>query len=159
MTDAETPDPEHLAPDELRIEREGRGSYLVRNGRGGRMRVAYEGSADSFTPIELLRLATGLCAALSADHVLASRLGEGFAATVETDARVEAAGSPTERRIAELSTRIVAEAGGLDPERRAPLVERAEAAVDRLCAVGRTVEQGAAVRTEVVVEPRAASRD
>ena len=67
---------------ELRGEREGKGVYVLRNGRGGEVRVGVAGTPDSFTPGELLQMAVATCAALSADHVLGSRLGHDFEAAL-----------------------------------------------------------------------------
>ncbi|RRJ88661.1 OsmC family peroxiredoxin [Gulosibacter macacae] len=136
----------------LRIEREGKGSYLVRNGRGGEVRIAIGGTPDSFTPGELLQLSVALCEALSADHVLASRLGDDFAASVTIDSEFD---SPS-KRFTSISTRVEADMSEFPAEKHPLLIERSEKAIHRICAVGHTVEQGAEVRVAVVDGARGA---
>lgn len=130
----------------LEIVRDGKGAYVARNARGGELRIAVAGTPDSFTPGELLQLATSMCAALSADHVLGSLLGHDFAATVKVDADSD----KESNRLTELRTRIEADMSPLAPERHEALIARAERAIDRICIVGRSVDHGTPVRVEVV---------
>lgn len=129
--------------DAVRVEG---GVYIARNDRGAQIRVGVPGVEGTFTPGELLHIAAATCAALSADHVLSSRLGRDFAATVEVRAEEDTA----DERYTHIMTTLTADMAELEPDRRAALVERADRAVDRLCTVGRTLQHGAGCDVEVV---------
>lgn len=137
---------------DLSGQRVEKGTYVARNERGGQVRVGPPGAEGAFTPGELLHLAIASCAALSADHALASRLGEDFDATLS----VEAARVTDEERYTRVTAHVNADMSQLDPERQDALVERANRAIDRLCTVGRTVRHGAQVDTSVVPRQRRA---
>lgn len=142
MSDTET----NLA---LRGEREGKGVYVIRNGRGGEIRVGIAGTPDSFTPGELLQVAVATCAALSADHVLGSRLGHDFDAELLMSAEGVGADAPGGARITHLASEVVTDLSALTPERAEALVKRAQGAIERICAVGRTVGHGATHATAI----------
>ncbi len=135
-------------PRTLAVDRSGAWTYVARNDRGGEVRIGVAGASDSFTPGELLQLAVATCGALSADHVLASRLGEDFEATLLLDALT--ASGPHESRYTHLSTQLVTDLSALPPDRRDALVTRAEKAIERLCAVARTVERSATTEARVI---------
>ena len=128
-------------PREARItaERTAPAVYTAVNDRGASVQIGGPGAEGSFTPGELLQAALAACAALSADHVLRSLLGDDFAAT----ATVEAQGVRGEHRYESFVTLVDADFGDLDPARHEALIARAERAIDRHCAVGRTLQQGA----------------
>ena len=134
---------------ELRGEREGKGVYVLRNGRGGEVRVGVAGTPGSFTPGELLQMAVATCAALSADHVLGSRLGHDFEAALLMSAEGVGSDDPGGARLTHLASEVVTDLSGLAPERRQALVTRAEGAIERICAVGRTVGHGATHTTTI----------
>lgn len=135
----------------LLAERVEQGTYIARNERGGQVRVGLPGAEGCFTPGELLLIAAGTCAGLSADHVLGGRLGRDFDATIT----VEALTNAEEARYTRLVTRLIADMSELPAERRAVLIERAEKAIDRLCTVGRTLEHSAITDVRVVAEGEA----
>lgn len=137
-------------PRTLAVDRSGAWTYVARNDRGGEVRIGVAGAADSFTPGELLQLAVATCGALSADHVLASRLGEDFEATLLLDALTAPPGGPHESRYTHLSTQLLTDMSALPPDRRDALVARAEKAIERLCAVARTVERSATTQARVI---------
>ncbi|MFC7406244.1 OsmC family protein [Georgenia alba] len=121
----------------LWAERTGTRSYTGRNARGAEVLVG-DGEGQ-FTPGELLQIALATCCTLSADHRLAHALGDDFAATVG----VSAEKNKEENRYASLTAEIVTDLSGLDDQTRTRTVERAEAAIERQCTVGRTLAAGA----------------
>lgn len=121
----------------LWAERTGGREYTGRNSRGAEVLVG-EGPGR-FTPGELLQLALATCAGLSADHRLAHVLGGDFAAT--TGVSADKVGE--ENRYGDLAVEIVTDLSGLTGETRERTIERAEAAIERNCTVGRTLSAGA----------------
>lgn len=129
--------PTDAAP--LNVERVARADYIGRNARGAEVRIGNLDSPGAFAPGELLALAVGACGLLSADHTLAGRLGEDYAAHVAITATKDADGTRYESITAELITSLAA----LDPDKRATLIERAERAIEHLCTVSHTLAHGA----------------
>ena len=125
-----------------------RAVYVARNARGAEVRIGGADAEGAFTPGELLQIAAAACASLTADHVLSSRLGETFDASFT----VEGDGVKGENRYEKITTKVVVDMSTLDAERQEKLIERAEKAIERLCSVGRTVEQGAATQVDVVAD-------
>ncbi|WP_206448472.1 OsmC family protein [Agrococcus sp. KRD186] len=125
-------------PTPLHIERTAPKTYVGRNARGAEVAIG-SGSADGvFSPGELLAVALAACGILSADHTIASKLGDDFAATVDIEQRKHA----EEDRYDLIASTIRANLGALDESHVAALAERAERAIDRLCTVGHTVDEG-----------------
>lgn len=125
-----------------------RAVYVARNARGAEVRIGGADAEGAFTPGELLQIAAAACASLTADHILSSRLGETFDASFT----VEGDGVKGENRYGKITTKVVVDMSTLDAERQEKLNERAEKAIERLCSVGRTVEQGAATQVDVVAD-------
>ena len=121
--------------------------YLATNDRGAEVRIGGSGEAGVFSPGELLQIAAAACASLSADHVLSSRLGDDFNAAFT----VRAEGEPGEKSYRHFRTDFVVDMSELDQERHHALIERALGAIDRLCAVARTLHNSAT--TEVNLTP------
>lgn len=134
MTDTPTPREPHL-----KGQRVDRAVYVARNDRGAEVRIGGPDAEAAFTPGELLQIAAAACAALSADHVLSSKLGPDFDAAFTVDGE----GVRGENRYSSISTDVVADMSELEPEKQEALIERALGTIARLCSVGRTVEQGA----------------
>lgn len=126
-------------PTPLHIERTAPKSYVGRNARGAEVRIGSSGTAGVFSPGELLAVALAACGLLSADHTIASRLGDDFAATVD----IEQTKPDGEDRYDRIASTIRANLGALDEAQAAALAERAERAIDRLCTVGHTLDRGA----------------
>lgn len=122
--------------------------YIARNERGAEVRIGDSKADGVFSPGELLQIATAACAALSADHVLRSRLGEGFDASFVASAQAVKG----EHRYSHLETQMVADLSELDTDQQAALIERALKAIHRLCTVGRTVEQSAVNEVHLVAD-------
>lgn len=126
--------------------------YVARNERGAEVRVGGSDADGVFSPGELLQIAAACCAALSADHVLSSQLGENFNASLT----VGAEGVKDESRYSHFETKVVADMSELDADRHEALIERAEKAIERLCAVARTLHNGATTTVELVADDGAA---
>src|SRR5690606_24380517 len=86
-----------------------------------------------------LKIALATCTALSADHVLRSRLGDDFPAVVG----VSSTGVEGENRYGHLDVELVLDMSELDETKRANLPERVARTSDRQCTVGRTLKAGA----------------
>jgi uncharacterized OsmC-like protein len=131
--------PMSTQPTPLHIERAAPKSYVGRNARGAEVMIG-SGDADGvFSPGELLAVALAACALLSADHTIASRLGDDFAASVD----IEQTKPDGEDRYDRIASTIRANLGALDETQVAALAERAQRAIDRLCTVGHTLDEGA----------------
>ena len=129
----------------LTIERTEPGIYVASNERGARVRVSKADTRHTFTPGELLQLAVATCAAVSSEANLVHHLGEDFEATLT----VEAVKNDAENRYDEIHTVFSPDLSSLDPEKAERMVVRLEKLVERLCTVGRTVENSAETRLEI----------
>lgn len=133
----------------LWAERQGGPVYIARNERGAEVRIGSGDTEGVFSPGELLKIALATCTALSADHVLRSRLGEDFPAVVG----VSSTGVEGENRYGHLDVELVLDMAGLDETKRANLPERVERTSGRQCTVGRTLKAGATYDLTVTNEP------
>lgn len=122
----------------LHVERTGTKTYTGRNDRGAEVRIGAPGANNVFTPGELLQLALGACGLLSADHTLASELGDAFAARVDIAGAKNAAGD----RYETINANVLANLAALDEDKRAALIDRARRAIDRQCTISHTLEHG-----------------
>lgn len=129
--------------------RAGTAVYVGRNERGAQVRIGASGVEGVFSPGELLQLALATCSALSADHVLRSRLGDDFAATVG----VSAESVPDENRYGSFVIEALTDLSELEPDRAEKLIERVVRAAERQCTVGRTLKAGAGYELRVTDEP------
>lgn len=121
----------------VHIERTGTHRYIGRNDRGAELEIGLHDSVGAFSPGELLQVALAACAALSADHVLSRRLGDDFAARGD----VSPAYDEELRRYEEIKTVLRVDLATVEQDKLEPLLERADRAIERLCAVGRTIDQ------------------
>jgi putative redox protein len=129
----------------VEIERTGVGRYLVRNPRGGSMRV---GNGDEFTAVELLLAAIGCCTAVDVDLITSRRAEpDAFAVTVAGDKIRDAAGNRMVNLRVEFAVTFPEGAGG-DAAREA-LPRAVRMSHDRLCTVTRTVEAGTPVPASI----------
>jgi len=139
-----------LADDDSRVwvDRVGPGRFAGYNGRSTPIPIGMAGIDGCFSPTELLRVALGGCAGLSAEHLLTRRLGERAAV------RIAVAGEhdPAQRRFTSLTSTMTLDLSGLDERAQEQLRTVVTRAVHRYCTVGRTVEHGAPVPI-VVREP------
>lgn len=129
----------------LWVERTGTRTCTGRSSRGAEVLVGPVEQDGSFTPGELLKVALAACTSLSTDAVLARRLGEGYAATVEVSGPADRAAE----RYPALAERLVVDLSGLPEAERARLEQVVRRAVDASCTVGRTLTHGTEVTLEI----------
>jgi uncharacterized OsmC-like protein len=132
------------------IERNSLGEHVVRNARGGTLRIAAGGSgAATFTPVELLLAAIGGCTGLDVDYIVSKRAEPtAFTVTVTGDKiRDETGGN----RLVNLHVTFdVRFPEGPDGDRaRDALPRAAKMSHDRLCTVSRTVQSGSPIGTTI----------
>ncbi len=144
MTTNAIPDPANSTPN-LTAERAEPGVYIASNERGARVRIGKGGIRHAFTPGELLQLAIASCAAVSAEANLVHHLGEDFEASLT----VEAVKNDPDNRYDEIHTVFSPDLSSLDAAQMEKMVVRLEKLVERLCTVGRTVENSAQTRLEI----------
>ena len=139
--------PEVITPTETNsvwAERTGTRRYLAHNARGAEVAVGM--GPGEFSPGELIKLALGTCNTLSADHRLAKALGDDFEANVI----VATLKNEEEERYTDFDVQVIADLAALSPEQRDILTGRVEAAIERACTVGHTIEKGAGVRLHLL---------
>ena len=131
----------------VRIERTAAGRYVARNPRGGTIPIG-SGSADDFTPVELLLAAIAGCTAIDTD-LATSRHAEptGFTVTATGDKVRDGGGS----RMVNLAVSFsVTFPDGDEGDRARAILPRAvRLSHDQLCTVSRTVELGTPVTSRV----------
>lgn len=128
-------------PARLWVERTGTRTYTGHSSRGAEVLIGPVEAGAVFTPGELLKIALAGCSGMSADTVLARRLGDDVAVTV----RVSGQSNPVEDRYEELHEELVVDLSGLDDAARQRLVTVVHRAIDQSCTVGRTLLHGATV--------------
>ncbi len=131
----------------LTVERLAPGEFAAVNSRGGRI-VFGTGADESFTPTELLLVAIGGCTAIDVDIITTRRAEpESFEIIVDAD-KVRDEGGNHLANI-ELTYRIRFPAGQAGDKARAVLPESVRQSHDRLCTVGRTVEDPTPISTRI----------
>jgi putative redox protein len=132
---------------QVSIARDAAGKYTVTNERGGTIPVG-TGTDGEFTPVELMLAAIGACTAIDVD-VLTSRRAEPTAFTVEVGAEKvrDALGNRLTDIAVTFHVSFPAGAGGDAARELLPgAVRRSH---DSLCTVGKTVELGTPIATEI----------
>jgi uncharacterized OsmC-like protein len=129
----------------LTVERVGGHEFVGRNERGATVAIGRNGMPGSFSPGELLQIATAACSAVTVEDVVTRRAGE----DARLVARADAAKSPDGREYDELRVTLLADLSFLDDETRSRVVRAMEKAVRRECTVSRTVERGAPVELTI----------
>ena len=129
------------------VERIARGVFTVTNARGGQFRFGTGGDTD-FTPTELLLAAIAGCTAIDVD-ILTSRRAEpeSFQVRAEADKIRDAEGNRLTSIVVTYQIAFPGGAGG--DEARAILPDVVQKSHDRLCTVGRTVENGTPISTRI----------
>jgi len=132
--------------DQLWVERTGTRTYTGRNSRGGEVRIAPLDTDDAFSPGELLKIALAGCTGLTADEVIARRLGADF------QARIDVAGVKNLEldRYPELTEEFRLDLSGLAEKERSKLLLILRRAVEEHCTVSRTITDGTVVELKVV---------
>jgi putative redox protein len=129
------------------IDRTSNGRFTITNARDGRVMVGTGDDAD-FTPTELLLGAIGACTAVDVDILTSRRADpESFRVDVEADkVRDELGNHLTDIKV---TFKIIFPEGKEGDVARAILPDAVEKSQDRLCTVGRTVESGTPIATQI----------
>ncbi|MBD0323554.1 MAG: OsmC family protein, partial [Aldersonia sp.] len=130
---------------ELWVERTGTRSYTGRSSRGAEVLIGPGSRQGVFTPGELLKIALAACSGLSADFPLSRRLGDNFDATIRVSGAADRDGEtyPELHEVFELDLSELDEAG------RERLLAAVERAIDKVCTVGRTLQDGSKVNLTI----------
>lgn len=125
----------------LMVERVGEHDFLGHNDRGATVRIGRNGANGSFTPGELLQIATAGCVSVTTEELVTRRGGDDarMVATVDYD-RAEGV-----REYQSLRVDLRVDLSFLDQHTHQRVVNAIRLAVDRQCTVSRTVERGAKV--------------
>ncbi len=138
-----------VGPLDLWVERTGNRTYLGRNGRGAEVAIGPLENDGSFSPGELLKVALAGCTGLTADTVLARRLGDGFRATI----RVSGTKHLFEDRYPLITEDIEVDLSRLSNADRARLLKIVHKAAEEHCTVARTITAGTSVVLNVNGSP------
>ena len=130
----------------LTVERVGDHEFVGRNERGATVRIGRTGGSGSFSPGELLQIATAGCSAVTVEEFVTRRAGPDAALV----ALAEAGKSPGGHEYDLIRVTLRADLSFLDDETRARVADAMRKSVERECTVSRTVERGA--RVELIVE-------
>jgi uncharacterized OsmC-like protein len=129
----------------LTVERVGEHEFVGRNSRGASVVIGRNGMPGSFSPGELLQIATAACSAVTVEELVTRRAGP--------DARLvalaDASKSPDGREYDLLRVTLLADLSFLDEQTRSRVTLALEKAVRKECTVSRTVERGAPVELTV----------
>ncbi len=129
------------------VERAAQGVFTVTNTRGGQITFG-TGSGTDFTPTELLLAAIGGCTAIDID-ILTSRRAEPDRFRVSVDAdKIRDAGGNRLTDI-EVTFQVGFPPGEHGDDARRILPDAVKKSHDRLCTVGRTVELGTPIATNL----------
>lgn len=129
------------------VERTERDHFTVRNARGGSISIGTGDNAD-FTPTELLLAAIGSCTAIDVD-ILTSRRAEPETFQIEVDADKYRDEHGNYLSDVSVTFNVTFPEGKAGDVARAILPDAVEKSHDRLCTVGRTVEDGTPIVTYV----------
>ncbi|MET1016541.1 MAG: OsmC family protein [Leifsonia flava] len=136
MTNDRIPTGVRVAPGSVSATRVGDRTFEGRNDRGSIVLIGPTSVDGAFTPGELLKAALAGCAGMSADSVIARRLGDDFTATYWAHGTSDEA----ENRYKAIDEEIVID--GLDEmsvEDRAKLINLIERSIEKSCTVARSV--------------------
>lgn len=136
---------------QLWVQRTGTRRYTGRSARGAQVLIGNEDVEGVFTPGELLKIALAGCSAMASDAVLARRLGDDYATTVQ----VAGAADREQERYPQLTETMDLDLAGLTEEEVQRLLTVVHRAIDQVCTVGRTLKAGTEVSFEVSCEGRA----
>lgn len=122
----------------VEVHRDGEHSFVATNDRGATVAVGRDGAPDSFTPGELLLAAIAACSAVTSENLVTRRLGESASLVAHAD-REKTEEDPHKFS----SIQVAVDFDEItDPDERAKLVDSVERAIERLCTVSRTVQEG-----------------
>ena len=127
--------PEHA---DLWAERTGERTYTGHSSSGAEVAIGPDDTPGTFTPGDLMRLALAACNLMSADKVIARRLGDEFTGSVG----VQTKKVDGQNRYGSGEVEIVLDLRELDAQAREDLERVITKAVERGCTVGRTLDAG-----------------
>lgn len=135
-------------PTTVSIARTAPRSFSATNTRGATIGVG-SGDSSDFTPVELLMVAIGACAAVDVDMVTTRRVEP---TSFDVDVNASRVRDGDGNRVDDIEVDfLVRFPEGPDGDRARGLIDRAiESAHDRLCTVSRTVELGTPVNMRSV---------
>jgi putative redox protein len=134
-------------PRSVTMRRVANSQYVVTNDRGGELRIG-KGEGTDFTPVDLLLAAIGGCTAIDVDLVTSRRAEpDEFTVTVDGEKVRDDGGNRLTDLTVTFHVTFPATPGG--DEARAILPDIVRKSHDRLCSVGRTVEQGTPITTKI----------
>lgn len=146
MTNDRVPTGVRVAPGSVSATRIGARTFEARNERGATVLVGPTTVDGAFTPGELLKAALAGCAGMSADAVVARRLGDDFTATYWAHGQ----SSEEDNRYHAIDEEIVID--GLDAltgEEREKLLGLIVRSIEKSCTVKRSVEGSIDVTTTI----------
>ena len=131
----------------LEVQREGEHEFVGRNERGAEVRLGRSGQQGSFSPAELLQIATAGCSAVTAENLITRRVGEDskFRVSVTADRREGAS------ELDGVRVRFDVDLANLDASQRAALAAAVDRSIERLCTVSRTLKKAIPVTEEFPV--------
>jgi uncharacterized OsmC-like protein len=135
---------ERIGPGSVSVTRTGSRTYEGMNERGSTVSIGPVEAEGHFTPGELLKLALVGCAGMSADKVVARRLGDDFEMTVWGHGM-----SNPDNRYDRVDEELLVDLSVLDDAERAKLIEIMVKAIDRGCTVARSVHGSIELATTV----------
>lgn len=133
------------SPPKVFVRRSGEQQFIGSNDRGAEVLLGKPGQEGTFRPGELLLVAVGACANMSAESVIARRIGTEASQSVT----VEATKDSEANRYSSMRVSFDVDFSGLSDEQRHTAIAAALRAIDRGCTVSRTVEASAAVDVEL----------
>ncbi|MCP2260728.1 putative OsmC-related protein [Streptoalloteichus tenebrarius] len=134
-----------MNPSPVRVRRDGKGSFTATNARGAEVVIGRPAEGQAFSPVELLMAAIAACAGLSAEGVIARRLGEDAPVTLNVTAEKDEEAN----RLSGVRVSLDLDLSDVDDAAREALATTIMRAVERACTVSRTVE-APGVRVELV---------
>jgi uncharacterized OsmC-like protein len=122
----------------LEVQRDSEHEFVGRNERGAEVRIGRNGQAGSFSPAELLQIATAGCSAVTAEELITRRVG------AESKFRVEVSADRREgaSELDAVYVRFDVQLGDLDQAQREALAAAVDRSIERLCTVSRTLKKG-----------------
>ncbi|ANJ27880.1 OsmC family protein [Agromyces aureus] len=125
--------------------RTGARTFEGRNASGAAVSIGPAGTPGHFSPGELLKLALAACAGMSADSVIARRLGDDVAFTVWAHGSSE-----PDNRYDRIDEELLIPLAALSDAEREKLAKLVDASIARSCTVARSVEQDIDIIKEIV---------
>lgn len=149
MTNTTLPAAERTGPGSVSATRTGTRTFEGRNARGATVKIGPADAPGHFTPGELLKIALAGCVGMSADTVIARRLGDEFESVVWAHGTSD----EDEKLYAAIDKEMLLDLDGLDETDRKKLALIVGKAVERSCTVSRSLEGSIHLTKTVNGEP------